>query len=251
MSESASIQEQELISNHIHIIHLRESQKCAAKYNPDFPVPFPEDRLEEEVVNGLFEKHIEGDKEATEKLVIELSPIACYMVCRYLYYYPQTRSFDDDMFSEGLFAIYETLSNMESVDEIEGVRPKIVVLAKLKIETLLNDLRFPIQASLRTNHRRIAEGKDPEYVSAMPYVDAKGGKLSYDDGPMYVDLMDELEHLAEIDGEELVDLVFLAMESEQGILEEELTERERELIASLSKIGANCGLTLSRNRSSG
>lgn len=203
------------------------------------------DELAEESFAPLVERHIAGDRRATDELIMGNLVLVKWLVGRYLYHWPETRRFSDDICSEGIAAVTEFFNKLKQPAEATSLKAILVVKIKSSIETLINDLRSPIHASLRTNFRRAASGENPEYYYAGAIErDGHGkdvldhgqfGSLGrFDDTPEYIDVLDSLERLKEVDGEEMVDLVLLAIESQHNMAEADLTDDMRRLIKALA-----------------
>lgn len=231
------------------IIHLKSWQKKRFKFHHpllDTCRPIPED-----TVPSLVGKVLAGDKEARQELIMGHLILVKWLVGRYLYHWRETRRFQDDICSEGVAAVVEYVDQI-TADRKDDFRAVLVVKIKFAIEVYLNDMRTLVSASRATNFRRLKDGELPEYHyhtqleghsasedGAAEYSNREAS--TYDDTPEYIDLLDSLERLKEIDSEEMVDMVLLVLEQQHQLLEEDLTERERELIHRLSSIGAYCG----------
>ena len=240
----------EYVTKNTGIIHLTSRQKNLLP----FAHPVLGDRsaeLTEEEVGPLVNRHLAGDKSATDVLVMGNLVLVKWLVGRYLYHWPESWRFEEDMCSEGITAVVQGIGEIDGPVGGGAIRAVLVVKIKKAIEEYLNDFRSPVYASLSTNYRRIRDGREPEYnytesLGAERQCD-EGRSVSsgntrdvgvYDDTPAYIDVLDSLEHLKAIDSEEMVDLILLAIERQHNLLETDLTDDDRKLIACLSSIAA-------------
>ncbi len=226
----------------VGIIHLTGRQKNRLPFS--HPVlDCREHELTVDEIGPLVERHLKGDAAATEALILGNLVLVKWLVGRYLFHWPESRRFEDEICSEGLVAVTEGIREIDGPVGAGAIRAVLVVKIKSAIETFLNDFRSPIHASLSTNWRRVRQGRDPEYqyTEAVGVTPESGGSVRndvgvYDDTPAYVDVLDSLERLREVDSEEMVDMVLLAIEQQHRLLESDLTDEERKLIAALASI---------------
>lgn len=226
------------------IIHLTARQKNRLP----FAHPLLDNRdaeLTADEMEPLVARHLTGDRSATEALILGNLVLVKWLVGRYLFHWPESRRFEDDICSEGIMAVTAGIQEIDGPVGAGTIRAILVVKIKSAIEEYLNDFRSPVHASLSTNYRRVRQGRDPEYQ----YTETLTGNYElherahldvgvYDDTPAYIDVLDSLEHLRAVDSEEMVDMILLAIEQQHNLLEEDLTDRERKLIAALSSIAA-------------
>jgi len=154
----------------------------------------------------LIKQHLGGDHDATTRLVLGNSYLAAMLVGRYLYYWPQTKRFLDDMLGEALLAIAEHVNQIDEPEEHQWLVHRLIVAIKYAIENFLNRNQAIVRASFSTNKRRSAKGEPLEYARSRPIFESDG--FTTDDFEVFlVDLRDSYDTLANVDGEELIDLV--------------------------------------------
>lgn len=222
-------------------IHLREDQLSTAYY--DHPLvkhsisnKLNDDQKEIELILVCLNSESDEEiKSAKEKLTLCNMYLVTCIIGRYLRHWPKCTPYLDDMYAEGMLALTKVVMQGE-YDSLRSLRAKIVVQTKLDVEAMLNSLQYPIHASVRTQFRRISEGRSPEYEEAL-VLNSKHEKSVLDDDYMIVDLLDALETLRECDTEEMIDLVLLALEQQHNIRKQDITDEDRELIEQLVKLG--------------
>jgi len=222
-------------------IYLRGDQFNVAPYSHPMIKHGEDHRIDDEKTIELMEVYLDRDssedqkKESLEKLILGNVYIITHLIGRYVRNWPDSSDYIDDMYSEGLLSLTEQINKIDQVD-LRDLRAKIVVRAKLAIEEMLNSLRFPIHASVRTQFRRIKEGSPPEYGGDIPL--SSKYEVPVEDGEyMVIDLLDALESLRECDTEEMIDLVLLALEQQHNIRKQDIKDEDRELIEQLVKLG--------------
>jgi len=225
-----------------YVIHLRNDQQDVRGFqHPLFRIA-AKNRIEDEAANKLLTKYIdpatsdEDREDARQKLIEGHMHLINYLVGRYVRYWPQCSEFVEDMYGEGMLAVTEMVTTSD-IDEAAFLRAKIIVKSKLYIEQMLNTMRYPIHASLRTQCRRLKEGRVPEYGDTVAY--PKTGAYFKDTEYAIVDLLDAVERIRECDTEEMVDLVLLALENNHNIRKQDLSEEDYFLVEQLVKIGGS------------
>lgn len=139
------------------IIRLSRGQtKWSAVNNPLFDHKKVRTDEENETLVKAFA--LTRSEELREELIFSNLHLVEHTVGRYLYNWPETQRWKEEMVSVGL----ETL--IRQVDKITGEHPdrfrgRTVIHIKNYIEMHLNDLRTQVSASLTTNYRRVREGK--------------------------------------------------------------------------------------------
>jgi len=220
------------------VVHLRKDQQNTSKFS--HPMQKFGIDLEDEEVEQLMQVVLDEsqDKKTRDKarddLILSYIHIVNWMVGRYVSNWFESREYVDDMYSEALLAVTQVVNQMTEVD-LNSTLAKIIVTIKTNIDMMLNEMRFPIHASLRTQYRRIAVGASPEYIDATIIHDDEVSVQ--DESFMMVDVLDSLERLQEVDSEEMIDLVLLALENHHEIRKRDISDEERELIEQLVKIG--------------
>ncbi len=89
------------------------------------------------------------------------------LIGRYLYHWPITHTWRDDMCSAAL----EGLCEAEDLDE----KPLLNVLQN-RIESTLNDIQAIVRGSLGTNKSRAAENRELEYADSIPITNNFGSE---------------------------------------------------------------------------
>jgi DNA-directed RNA polymerase specialized sigma subunit len=79
-------------------------------------------------------------------------------VGRYLFHWPETKRFEEDMISVGVTTLLEMLVALKP-KQVDYFRAKAIIHIKGSIETFLNYNQSNVTASHMTNHRRIKEGR--------------------------------------------------------------------------------------------
>jgi hypothetical protein len=153
------------------------------------------------------------------------------MVGRFLANWPETRRFTDDMISEGILALTETLDDMLKMYRLPTNFQGILwVKVQNAIEEMLNRDRSMFAPPTTVQW----EKEQPEYNYAKPINEQlDGGESSYD--PEFVDILDELDDLAATDREALRAIILQCMEQDHGILESEITEPEMDMIERVTR----------------
>jgi DNA-directed RNA polymerase specialized sigma subunit len=93
-----------------------------------------------------------------------------HTVGRYLFHWPETARFQDDMISVGVVALLEQILKT-TPKTASYFRAKCVVHIKGDIEVFLNENQSSITASKTTNHRRVREGKPIASKQEESYVE--------------------------------------------------------------------------------
>lgn len=216
----------------MNLIHLTSRQTKQAKFN--HPLLENSKELEADVLDKLIEFYIAShDKTAFDDLILGNLILVKWVVGRFLYHWPESREFEDDMASEGIVAITEIVTGLTEVLPGVQLRAMIVARVKGKIERYLNDNRSLVRASTRTNQRRFREGKDLEYTNTVQLDERAVSAL--DDNLAAIDILDSLDSIESIDNEELIDAVMLAIEHHPQLLESELSLPLKELIERIVK----------------
>lgn len=225
-----------------HLIHLTNGQKNQLDF--DHPLLSGAVEISDDDLPDLISRHLDGDQQATDDLILGNLFLVKWVVGRYLYNWPSSKPYVDDMCSDGMLSVVQVVNNLQSADV--AIRPIIVNHVKLNIETLLNDIRYQVNASLSTNFRRLRDGKPLEtHTNASEdSVNRPSGYMnmpndlvcSYDDTPDYIDALDSLQYLQGLDHEEMVDAVLSIIEMNHNLLECDLTDAERTLLSKLTEL---------------
>jgi hypothetical protein len=166
--------------------------------------------LDEEQLSELVPLALEGDEYARNELVVGHLSMLSHTVGRYLYHWPLTRRFLDEMVSAGVFGMVHALQILNE-ESLEGKTIGTYLLQHIykHIETEVCALRGIAPAPIRTNQRRVKEGLDPIFGDVVG--DTASSKLT--DGYSYIESgfeeIDVLEALNLLRDEfELLDLIF-------------------------------------------
>ena len=225
-----------------YVIHLRNDQQDVKNFShPLFQIA-EDNRINDEISHKLLAEYInpatsdEDREEARQELIEGHMYLINHLVGRYLRYWPQCREFIEDMYGEGMLAVAEMVTTFDN-DGAAFLRAKIVVKSKLYIEQMLNTMRYPIHACLRTQYSRLKEGRAPEYEDIVAY--PKAGAYFKDTEYAVIDLLDSIERIKECDTEEMIDLVLLALENNHNIRKQDLSEEDYFLVEQLVKMGGS------------
>lgn len=157
------------------------------------------------------------------------------IVGRFLANWPETRRFEEDMISEGLLAVTQAVNDVMDNYRLESNFQSVVwTKIRVAIEKMINRDRSLFAPSNRQQWDLLRETGEPDYNYAKQLnEDLEGGLSSYD--TEYIDILDELQHLAEEDRESLCTLIYNCMEHDHGILESELSQDERDAIDNITR----------------
>lgn len=216
----------------MNVIHLTKFQKRSMPFTN--PLLDAVEKIDENDIPALLESAQGGSRDARNKLITGNLGIVKALVGRFLYHWPESRRFEDDMVGAGAEALLDVVDTFSG--EAKYLRPTMVVSAKRKIEVLLNNMRSDIYASIQTNYRRVSMGLEPEYVYAKS-IDNALPPSRLNEAIEYVDVLDSLERYQEADSEELVEGVLSALEKYYNLTENDLTDADLNLIYRLSKVG--------------
>jgi hypothetical protein len=177
----------------------------------------------------------EGDPDARENLILDLRYVVKVVVGRFLFYWPVTARFTDEMVSEGFQTITKVVDTLDDAEDFLGVIWRKVAH---DIEKMLNDLRAIASPSKATNFRRTKEGLEPEYMFAKE-LQEEIDYDSWDDGQEWVDMIDEVEYLRAEDAEHIRYLILRHLNDKHGLDEDALTEEEKQSVDTMSRIFGN------------
>lgn len=145
--------------------------KCMVRLTPSQlrcrPVEHPlfdaiDGPLDEEQLSELVPLALGGDEHARNELVVGHLSMLRHTVGRYLYHWPLTRRFLDEMVSAGVYGMMHALQILNE-KSLEGKTIGTYLLQHIykNIETEVCALRGIAPAPVRTNQRRVKEGLDP------------------------------------------------------------------------------------------
>lgn len=219
----------------MNIIRLTSNQRKQASF--DHPLLSAATKMDSKAMAGLIKFAAETrNKQAFDDLILANLTLIKWIVGRYLYNWPETRRFEDDIASEGLVAVTQVVGQLDRVITPAELKAIIITKAKLNIETFLNDNRSLIGASLRTNYNRLEADEPVEYVTTVSFDDNNLSATRQDDALAFVDLWDTVEFVQETDKETFIDHVMAIMENYKGLEERELPLSLRGLIEQIVDI---------------
>jgi hypothetical protein len=173
---------------------------------------------EGENLNHLLLEYFTIDEDSERRVEIGQELIMNYfcllrsIVARYLFHWPVSRRFLDEMVSTGVVTITRIITELkpEQLDEedrFKSLGGLIEWSIRLNIETIINDFRGIVPASRRTNHRREQEGKKPFYGNVEANLTGEKIKNSHeyvDFEPFIFEVRDALKKIAKTDLEEKI-----------------------------------------------
>lgn len=213
-----------------------------------------------EVDDLPLERFIEfRDPADRDTIILAMMWLAKDVVSRYRGHFPSIRHLTDDLCGESLLYLTEFVENLE-LDDMDDFFNKVQNHIRWRLRDYINDNRSTFSASRAQNERIEEEGGEPEYNFAVEYCDEFNSKTCEDfeaidyldeiitfvrmfrsnEIPMdeaKVDFMDAIDRIAEVDHEELRELVLGYLSSEHDIQEEELTPSQASLLEAVATIG--------------
>jgi len=166
--------------------------------------------LTEDQINKLLSAMFEGDKDAKQQLILGHLSMLRHTIGRYLYHWPLTRRFCDEMVSAGLYALTSAVGRLKP----DTLGTKILGQYLLNhickhVEVEIARLRGIVPAPARTNQRRVQTGKEPIFGQVEMDID----RLDVQDGYYYIESRFEafnvLEAIEQLKGEfEQLDIIF-------------------------------------------
>jgi DNA-directed RNA polymerase specialized sigma24 family protein len=127
-------------------------------------------------VDSLVEQAIEGDAEARDTLIVGHLSMLRHTIGRYLYHWPITRRFKDDMVSAGLLAMTRVIKNLQPSTLAEQTLGQYLLNnICAAVEDEVARLRGICPRGPSTNRRYVQQGQDPFYgeVESSVVEDAK------------------------------------------------------------------------------
>lgn len=94
-----------------------------------------------------------------EELLFSNLHLIEHTVGRYLANWPETKRWKDDMVSVGVETLLKKIDKIGPKTKAKWFRAQVVIILKRDIEIYLNNARTSVAASLRTNYRRVQDGK--------------------------------------------------------------------------------------------
>jgi hypothetical protein len=176
------------------------------------------------------------NKQATDDLILGHMYLVKWLAGRYLYHWPETRRFEDDMVAEGLLAITAVTNRIVIGMTLPNYRGLLVTTIKQYIEDYINDNRSLVRATRIINQRRVESGQPAEYATVISYHDNEVAATCWDDALATIDIWDTVEFVQETDKEIFIDHVMAIMENYKGLEERELPLSLRGLIEQIVDI---------------
>jgi len=182
------------------VVHLTKVQRMKKKFSHPLLNNAPPALLGEQL-EVVLERYFTGNKEARDELIFGHFRYLRALVARYLYYWPITRPFLDEMVSVGLETIVEAVDNLKQSDLdsntdysfLRYLRGRIIG----KIEREVNDLRAITSASRRRN--QILEGEGTEAIYRENEADLTNVNSAcgcFDSGFIFLEMQDILKAIA-------------------------------------------------------
>jgi len=217
----------------MNIIRLSAGQKRRLKV--EHPLLDGAKKVSDADVLDSMTRFVEGDQSARDELIMSQMITVKNIVGRFLANWTETRRFEEDMVSEGVMAVIQTVDALLTDEVTDNFHGKIQTNIRTGIEVMLNDSRSMFAPHRKTNFARLAEGRDLEYNYASQLrEDLDAGKM--DDGVEWVDMLDELEHLGEQDKEHFRALILRCMEKDHNLEEADLSEKELAALNNLARM---------------
>lgn len=150
-----------------HMVKLRASQQSVRPFRHELldnaVAPEPGD------VELLIGPALVGDREARDKLILVHLAMLRHTIGRYLYHWPITRRFIDDMVSAGLLAMTRAVGNL-TPSKLTGQTIGQYLLNNIckHVEDEIAKLRGICPPSSATNWRYVQQGRDPFYGDIEP-----------------------------------------------------------------------------------
>jgi len=181
-----------------HMVKLRLSQQMVRPFKHPL-LDTAKDALIEEQIANLLPAAIAGDKEARDELLLGHLSMLRHTIGRYLYHWPLTRKFRDDMVSAGLLAMTRAINRLtENTLGGKSLGQYLLNNACSAIEDEIARLRGICSAPPRTNRRRAQNREEPifGYVETdLEDPDIQDGHSYMEPGFDEIDVMDTLEKL--------------------------------------------------------
>jgi DNA-directed RNA polymerase specialized sigma24 family protein len=206
------------------MVKLRPSQQTVRPFKHPL-LDTAKDALTEEQIATLLPVAIAGNKEARGELLLGHLSMLRHTIGRYLYHWPSTRKFCDDMVSAGLFAMTRAISKL--TENTLGDKPLGQYLlnnACAAIEDEIARLRGSCPAPPSTNRRRVQNGEEPifgQVETDLEDPDIQDGHSYMESGFDEIDVMDTLEKLRD----ESDKRALLLKEEYWGLSDLEVSER--------------------------
>ena len=171
----------------------------------DLPKPLPKEQVE-----VLLARILEGDIEARNELILAHLPMLSHTVGRYLYNWPLTRRFLDEMVSAGVLGMTKAAADITE-EALAEKTVGVIILGYIRkyIEEEVARLRGIVPASVRTNQRRVAAGLEPIFGETVGDLTSQGVEDSHYYMEEGFEIFDVLEAVNQLKGEfSRIDAIF-------------------------------------------
>jgi len=207
-----------------HMVKLRSSQQTVRPFKHPL-LDTAKDALTEEQVAALLPAAIAGNKEARGELLLGHLSMLRHTIGRYLYHWPLTRKFRDDMVSAGLFAMTRAINRLtDGVLKDKSLGTYLLNHICKHVEMEIARLRGIAPAPPRTNQRYVENGEEPIFGQVgtdLEDPDIQNGHSYMEPGFDEIDVMDTLEKLRD----ESDKRALLLKEEYWGLSDLEVSER--------------------------
>ena len=218
------------------IIRLKPTMQKRLNFKHELLDHVDDYKMSKEDTEPAVQKFLDSrSKEDRDVIIMGYLWLAKDVVCRYRSHWPEVRCMTDDLASQAMVSLTEFVDQLKVWSTQQGFFSKCQAYINDQLRDYINDNRSTFTASRETNARREASGEPTEYNFASEYSDELNGEQDFH--PNYVDILDSVERLAEVDHEQMRDLISHFLEQDHNINEAELNNDEREALDKLSQIG--------------
>jgi hypothetical protein len=194
------------------VVHLTSAQRRRKKFKHPLLDSIPP-LLTTECLDQLLSDYFETSKNDTRHIEIGQELVASYfrllrsVVARFLYHWPVSRRFLDEMVSTGAEVITEViatlkLEQLQEEDRFKSLGGLIESSIRYGIEDTINNLRGVAPATRRTNHSREREGRLPVYGTIETNLmgeDIRDSQVYTDFDSLVFEIRDTLKEIAKTD----------------------------------------------------
>jgi len=218
------------------VISLSPSMKKRLSF--DHPVMDLSEKMEPEQGEALIVRFLENKtKEVADQIIMGYLWVAKDLVSRFRAHWPQVIYMTDDLAGEAMTALSTFVWDLEEFTTEKKFFNTLQASTHNHLRDYINKNRSAFSASTRTNFNRQKAEQELEYNYAAEYSDDLNGETDYH--PAFIDIMDEIEQLQDVDQERMRDLIYQCLSQDHQINEEELTQDEKDFIERLIKTGVS------------
>jgi len=191
------------------MVKLRPSQQTVRPFRHPL-LDTAKGALTKDQVAKLLQAMLEGNKGAKQQLILGHLSMLRHTIGRYLYHWPLTRRFRDEMVSAGLYALTSAMGRLKSGTLGNKMLGQYLLNHICKhVEMEIARLRGIAPAPVRTNQRRAQRGMEPVFGWVEMDIDS----LTVQDGYCYIESRFEefnvLDAIEELKGEfAQLDIIF-------------------------------------------